>query len=167
MRAALAVLVPVIAAVVQSSLAGQLALGEARPDLLALVVVAWSVIAGAEAMWWAFAGGLAGDLLGAGVFGALTVSLLPIAALFALRPREAGPPPGIFAGSALVALGTVVHQVLYATVVVLAGRPLPELPALAGAVTAGAIYTGILALAVYPILRLLHRRTTRQPAFEW
>lgn len=166
MRAALAVVVPAFAAIVQSSLAGQLALGEARPDLLALVIVAWSVIAGAEAMWWAFAGGLAGDLLGAGVFGALTVSLLPVAALFALRPREAGP-PGLLAGSALVALGTVVHEALYATVVVLAGRPLPELPALAGAVTAGAIYTGILALAVYPILRLLHRRTTRQPAFEW
>lgn len=162
----LAVVVPGFAAIVQSSLAGQLALGEARPDLLALIVVAWSVIAGAEAMWWAFAGGLAGDLLGAGVFGALTVSLLPVAALFALRRPEAGP-PGLFAGSALVALGALVHQVLYATVVVLAGRPLPELPALAGAVTAGAIYTGILALAVYPILRLLHRRTTRQPAFEW
>lgn len=166
MRVALAVVVPVLAAVVQSSLAGQLALGEARPDLLALVVVAWGVTAGAEALWWAFAGGLAGDLLGSGVFGALTVSLLPVAALFGLRARE-GEPPGLLAASALVALGALAHQALYAVVVVLAGRPLPELAALGGAAGAGAVYTGLLALAVYPILRLLHRRTTRQPAFDW
>ncbi len=157
---------PIGAAVMQSSLAGQLALGEARPDLLALVVVSWSVVAGSEALWWAFAGGLAGDLIGAGVFGGLTVSLLPVAALFALRAREV-PPPSVLGGVGLVAAGALAHQLLYAFVVVLVGRPLPDPLPLAGALVAGAAYTGIVALAVYPLLRLVYRRTAKQPAFEW
>jgi rod shape-determining protein MreD len=165
-RIAIAIVIPVLAAALQAALAARLAIGEARPDLLALVVVSWSLSAGAsEAIWWAFVGGLAADLWGGGPFGAYTVSLLPIGAVFGIG--EGVGKRGIPAAAALVGAGAVAHQVLYALTLALAGRPLPEVAPLAGATVGSGIYTGALALVLYPLLRLLDRRTAKRPAFDW
>ena len=144
-----------------------IAVGEARPDLLALVVVSWSVIAGAaQGMSWAFAGGIVADLLGSAAFGATTVSLLPIGLGFGLRDRTTGDLT-LVAGAVLVGAGAVAHHLAHAIVLVLVGASLPPLGILfAGAIGTG-IYTGALAAAAYPLLRLLHRRTAREPAFDW
>ncbi len=167
MRVFLGIAIPVLAAIVQVTLVRFVAVGELRPDLLALAVVSWSITAGAaEGIWWAFSGGIAADLLGAAAFGATTVSLLPVALALGLRDRSAGEPP-LAAGAALVGVGALAHHLAQAVVLVLVGTPLPPIALLAGSGVGVALYTGLLALVAYPLLRVVHRRTTREPAFDW
>ncbi|MBI2324415.1 MAG: hypothetical protein HYU87_05600, partial [Chloroflexi bacterium] len=60
MRIALAVVVPLAAALLQGAVAGLITVGGAFPNLPVLVAASWAVAAGAgEALWWAFVGGLA------------------------------------------------------------------------------------------------------------
>lgn len=166
MRVSLAIIAPLLAAVAQASLVGYVTIGEARPDLVALVVVSWSLAAGAaEGIWWAFTGGLAADLVGGGPFGAVTLSLLPVAAVFGLR-GERGREPRLVAAFGLLGLATAIHQALLGAVTLLAGRPVPELTTLVTVVAGAAGYTAVLAIAVYPLLRVLHRRTAQRPAFD-
>jgi rod shape-determining protein MreD len=165
MRVALAVVVPVLAAALQASVVATAAIGEARPDLVALVVVGWALLAGApQGAWWAFVGGIASDLWSGAPFGANTISLLPIGAAFGAWERQLE--PGILAGAGLIALGSSARQFLYILVLAVLGRPLPELGALALSVVGGAAFTGVLALALYPGLRALNRRTRGRAAFD-
>ncbi|MFQ5611061.1 MAG: rod shape-determining protein MreD [Anaerolineae bacterium] len=61
----------------QSTLGPFLAVGGARPDLVLVFVVAWTLLNGfSEGLPWAFVGGLALDLLSGAPFGVFTVSLL-------------------------------------------------------------------------------------------
>ena len=159
--------IPLLAAVLQVTVVRFVALGEARPDLLALVAVSWSLVAGAmPGVTWAFAAGMAADLLGSAAFGAATVSLLPIAFGFGLRDRTAGDPT-LVASALLVGAAALTHQLAHAVVLVLVGASLPSLGALVGGSVASGVYTGALAVLTYPLLRLLHRRTAREPAFDW
>ncbi len=167
MRVFLGIAIPILTAIVQVTLVRFVAVGEVRPDLLALVVVSWTISAGsAEGIWWAFSGGIIADLLGSSAFGATTVSLLPIALVFGLRDRSEADPP-LPAGAALVSLGALAHHLAQAVVLILVGVPLPPIGLLAGSALGVGLYTGVLALVAYPLLRVVHRRTTREPAFEW
>jgi rod shape-determining protein MreD len=165
MRIALAVAIPVLAAALQAGLAYNVAIGEARPDLVGLVVVGWALLTGApQGAWWAFVGGLAADLWSGGPFGANTVSLLPIGAAFGAWERQLT--PGVLTAAGLIALGSGARLILYVLVLALVGRPLPDFGPLALAVLGSAVFTGILALALYPGLRMLDRRTRGRPAFD-
>ena len=167
MRVFLGLAVPVLAAIIQVTVVRFVAVGEVRPDVLVLAVISWSLAAGAaEGIWWAFIAGIAADLLGSAAFGATTVSLLPVALFFGLRGRSAGEPP-LAAAAALVGLGALAHQAVQAIVLLLVGTPLPPLTLVLGSAAGVALYTGLLGLVVYPAVRVLHRRTTREPAFEW
>src|SRR2546425_10729661 len=66
-----------------------MAIGAAHPSLPLLVAGAWALAAGArEAVWWAFVGGVASDLLSGGPLGATALATLPPVA--AIRVRERG-----------------------------------------------------------------------------
>ena len=110
--------------------------------------------------------GIAADLLGSAAFGATTVSLLPVALGFGLRDRTAGDPT-LVTGAIFVGAGALAHHLAQALVLVLVGAALPPLGILLAGAVGSAIYTGTLALAAYPLLRMLHRRTAREPAFDW
>ncbi len=167
MRLALGIAVPVLAAVVQASLSSYVAIGEVRPDLLALVVVSWCLAAGAaEGLWWAFSGGIAADVVSGSPFGALTASLLPIAFGFGLGRGQGARDPRVLTAAALVALAAALHQALYGVLLVALGRGLPEPSVLLALVVGAGAYTGALSVLVYPLLRALHRRTARGPAFD-
>lgn len=159
--------VPLLAALIQVTVVRFVAFGEVRPDLLALVVVSWTLAAGAaEGIWWAFVAGIAADLLGSAAFGATTVSLLPVALVLGLRSRSEHD-LGLLTASALVGLGALAHQLLHAVVLFIVGASLPPFGVLVATSFGAALYTGVLAVAAFPILRVLHRRTTREPAFDW
>lgn len=167
MKLVLGVAAPLLAAIFQVTVVRYIAVGEVRPDLLALVVVSWTLAAGAaEGIWWAFIAGLAADLLGSAAFGATTVSLLPVALVLGLRGRS-DQDTGVLTAAALVGLGALAHQILQAVVLFVVGASLPSLGPLLGTAGGAALYTGILAVVAYPLLRVLHRRTTREPAFDW
>jgi rod shape-determining protein MreD len=164
-RFALAIAIPLAAALLQGSVVPFLSIAGARPNLPVLAAASWSVAAGArEAVWWAFVGGLAADLLSGGPPGALALaSLLPVAAIglgeSTLRPRS------VVSGAVLVGVATLVAGLLYLLILLIVGQPLADPVLLAGGAAAGAIYNGILAIATYPIARWVHHAGEKQASF--
>ncbi len=165
MRVALALVVPLAAALLQGAMAA-LVVGGAFPSLPVLVAASWAVATGAgEALWWAFVGGLAMDVLSGGPLGAFTVATLPGVLLAGLGERSPAKPVAIPAGAAAVGLAALLTQALYLGILALVGHPLAPLPlALAQTVGVG-IYTGALAIAVYPLARLGRRLTEKESPF--
>lgn len=168
MRVALAVVVPLVAALLQGSLAPFLGLGAARPNFVVLVAASWSVAAGPrDAAWWAFIGGVALDLLSGGPLGASALAgLVPVVAVglgdpAGLRPRS------VPAGAVLVGVATLGAGALYLVILAVLGRPLGDLGVLVGSVVGTAIYNGVLALATYPLLRQTRRSSEKQASFGW
>ncbi len=163
MRIALAVLVPLGAAVLQGSVIPFLTIGGARPNMPLLVAASWSLAAGAgEAVWWAFLGGLATDLLSGGPLGAFALALLPPVALAGRGERSIGRPAGVLLGGLIVGLAALAAGALYVGALALAGQPLPGPGILAAETAGGAVYTGLLALATYPLARRIRRASEKQ-----
>lgn len=166
MRVALAIVVPLVAALLQGSVVPFIAVAGARPNLVVLAAASWAVAVGPrEAIWWAFLGGLAADLLSGGPVGAMALaSLLPVAALGLSESQ--GRPRSVLTGALLVGVASAAAGVIYAVVLALAGVQIPELPvALAGVVSSG-IYNAILAIATYPLCRMARRGTEKQASFS-
>lgn len=166
MRVALAVVVPLIAALLQGAVTGSISVAGAFPSLPVLAAASWSVAAGArEGLWWAFVGGLATDVLSAGPLGAFTVALLPPALVVGLGERSPARPIPVLAGVGAVGLAALFTQGLYLGILAFLGHPLgrPE-AALAETVGVG-IYTGALALLAYPLARIGRRVTEQESPF--
>jgi rod shape-determining protein MreD len=163
---ALAIVVPLVAALLQGSVVPFVALAGARPNLVVLVAASWAVAAGArEAIWWAFLGGLAMDLVSGGPVGAMALaSLLPVAALGSTE--SPGRPRSVVTASILVGVASGAAGLLYAIILAFAGVQLPDAPAIVGTSIAGAIFNAILAIATYPFLRMLRRHTEKQASFS-
>lgn len=165
MRFLLAVLIPLAAALLQGTVAPLIAFGGARPSLPVLVAASWSVAAGArEGVWWAFLGGIVSDLISAGPLGAFALASLPPVAAVGLRePATSRPTPIVF-GAVLVGLAALAAGLIYLGILAVTGAAVSSVPLAAGTTVASAVYTGVLALAVYPLARLLRRATERQGA---
>ncbi len=165
MRFVLGVLIPLAAALLQGTVAPLIAVGGARPSLPILVAASWSVAAGArEGVWWAFLGGIVSDLISGGPLGAFALASLPPVAAVGLRDAGPGRPTPIVAGAVLVGLAALAAGLLYVGILAVTGETVSSLPLAAGTTVASAIYTGLLALGVYPIARLLRRATLKQGA---
>lgn len=166
MRIALAIALPVLAALLQAAIVPFIAAGDVRPNLPLLVAASWAVAAGAaEACWWAFVGGIAADLVSGGPLGAFAVASLPAVAGVGLGERPLARPIPVLAGALFIALAALVAGLLYVAILALVGQPLPELGALLIATFGGALYTGLLAIAVYPAARWLRRVTEQDSPF--
>ena len=163
MRFVLGVLIPLSAALLQGTVAPLIAVGGARPSLPILVAASWSIAAGArEGVWWAFLGGLVSDLISGGPLGAFALASLPPVAAVGLR--EGGRPTPILPGAVLVGLAALVAGLIYVGILVATGAAVSSAPLAAGTAVASAVYTGLLALAIYPVARLLRRATEKQGA---
>ena len=166
MRVALAIALPLAAALLQSAVVPFLSVGGARPNLPFLVAGSWSLAAGAgEAVWWAFVGGLAADLLSGGPLGAFAVASLPPVAAIGLGERPAPRPVPVLLGAAYLTAAAFVAGALYVLALALAGTPIPEVSGLVIQIGGGAIFTGILGIATYPIARGVSRLTEKQASF--
>lgn len=166
MRLALAIVVPVLAALLQGAVAGLITVGGAFPSMPMLAAASWSVATGArEGLWWAFVGGLATDVLSAGPFGAFTVAALPGTLVAGMGERSAAKPIPVLSGVAAVALAALLTQVLYLGVLGFLGQPPAPVPvALAHTIGVG-IYTGALAIVAYPLARIVRRMTEQESPF--
>ncbi len=168
MRVALAVAVPIAAALLQGSVVPFVAIAGARPNLPLLVAASWSVAAGArEGVWWAFVGATAADLLSGGPLGALALAALGPVAAVGMGEAAAGRSRAVVAGALLVGVATAAAGVLYLAIVAAVGQPLAEPGFLVGAAVAGGVYNGVLAIATYPIARSMRRATEKQASFGW
>jgi rod shape-determining protein MreD len=165
MRLLLGVLIPLGAALLQGTVAPLVAVGGARPSLPILVAASWSVAAGArEGVWWAFFGGLISDLISGGPLGAFALASLPPVAAVGLRGSGPVRPTPVLVGAVLVGLAALAAGLIYLGILAVTGQAAPSLPPALGATVASAIYTGLLALAIYPVARLLRRATEKQGA---
>ena len=166
MRIVLALVIPLAAALLQSAVIPFVSIGGARPNLPLLVAGSWSLAAGAgEGVWWAFVGGIAADLLSGGPLGAFAVASLPPVAAIGLGERPAPRPTPVLLGASFMTAAAAVAGILYVLALSLAGTPVPDLPGLAIQIGGGAIFTGALAIATYPIARWLSRHTEKQASF--
>jgi rod shape-determining protein MreD len=164
MRFLLGVLIPLTAALLQGTVAPLIAVGGARPSLPILVAASWSIAVGArEGVWWAFLGGLASDLISGGPLGAFALASLPPVAAVGLRDAGSGRPMPILAGAVLVGIAALAAGLIYLGILAVTGG-VSSLPLAAGTTVASAVYTGVLALAIYPVARLLRRATEKQGA---
>jgi len=165
-RVALAIALPLAAALLQSAVVPFLSVGDARPNLPFLVAGSWSLAAGAgEAVWWAFIGGLAADLLSGGPLGAFAVASLPPVAAIGLGERPAPRPLPVLLGAAYLTAAAFAAGVLYTVALALSGTPIPDVSGLAIQIGGGAIFTGALGIATYPISRGVSRLTEKQASF--
>jgi len=165
-RVVLAIVVPLAAALLQGSVVPFVSVGGARPTLVVLAAACWAVAAGArEAVWWAFLGGIASDLLSGGPLGATAASaLVPVAVLgLAENPSR---PRSVAGGAVRVVLASLAAGLLYLGTLALAGATVGDVPLLVAAVISGAAYNGILAIATYPIFRAVRRMTEKQASFS-
>jgi len=165
-RVGLAIVVPVAAALLQASVVPLAAIGGIRPNVPILVAGCWSVATGArEAVWWAFVGGLASDLLSSGPLGAFAVAALPAVAAIGVGERSLAAPTPVLVGASYVGVAALAAALLYVALLAMAGQPLPELAALGLATIGGALYTAALALVAYPVARVLRRATEQKARF--
>lgn len=166
MRVALAVVIPLAAALLQGSVVPFISVAGARPNLPLLVAGSWSLAAGAgEAVWWAFLGGLAADLLSGGPLGAFAVATLPPVAAIGLGERPAPRPFPLLVGASFIAAAAFVASLVYVGVLALAGTPAPDAGLLFAQTAGGAIFTGGLGIATYPIARWAARASEKQASF--
>ncbi|HAF08772.1 MAG TPA: rod shape-determining protein MreD [Chloroflexi bacterium] len=166
MRIALAIAIPLAAALLQSAVVPFISIGGARPNLPFLVAGSWSLAAGAgDGVWWAFVGGLAADLLSGGPLGAFAVASLPPVAAIGLGERPAPRSTPVLIGASFLTAAAFVAGVLYAIALSLAGTTLPDVSGLTIQIGGGAIFTGVLGIATYPIARGLSRLTEKQASF--
>lgn len=167
MRVALAIVVPLVAALLQGAVVPFIAVAGARPNLVVLVAASWAVAAGPrEAVWWAFLGGLAADLLSGGAVGALALaSLVPVAAI-GLADTQARP-RSVLTGALLVGIASLAAAVIYVAILALVGIQLGDFPLLLATAVSGAAYNGVLATLAYPLCRMLRRSTEKRASFGW
>lgn len=167
MRVALAIVIPLAAALLQGSVVPSMTVADARPNLVLLAAASWAVAAGPrEAVWWAFLGGLAADLLSGGPLGALALAGLVPVALAGLGDQQLRP-RSVLAGALVVALASGAASVLYYVILGIVGASLPDAGRLLTLTVSGAAYNGVLAIATYPLCRALHRSTEKQASFGW
>ncbi|TMB94034.1 MAG: rod shape-determining protein MreD [Chloroflexi bacterium] len=165
MRVALAIVVPLVAALLQGSVVPFISIAGSRPNLVLLAAASWAVAAGArEAVWWAFLGGLAADLLSGGPLGATAfAALIPVAAVGLhddpLRPRS------VVIGALLVGVASLAAGVLYVVILAMAGTAVGDFPLLVASAVSTGIYNGVLAIATYPLARMVRRATEKQASF--
>lgn len=168
MRVALALAVPIVAALLQGSVVPFISIAGARPNLPLLVAASWSVAVGArEGVWWAFVGATAADLLSGGPLGALALAALGPVAAVGMGETTAARSRAVLSGALLVGVATAAAGLLYLAILAAVGQPLAEPALLVGAALAGGVYNGILAIATYPIARTMRRATEKQASFGW
>ncbi len=155
-----------VAALLELTLGPYLRVGDAHPHLVLLLGVIWTVASGVDAgLAWAFAGGIALDVLaprpmGSSAF-ALLISLSGVALLARplARVRVLLPIP-------LVALFSFVNSVLLLILYGALLRP-PAVSDPVSALLPGVVYDMVLAAILGPLVVSIHDRATQEERVDW
>ena len=173
-----------LVAIFQANAAPRLAVGSARPDLMLLSVVSWSLLAafrareleyGDEApslmrgindgVVWAFVGGMFLDLLSSGPLGANALALMVTAlAAGVIGVRVSGAAPIL--APLMAALGTLIYHLVYLAVLALTGQPVFLDVYMNRFILPGVVFNLALVPVVYLLLMMVDRRTSRE-RLEW
>ena len=149
-------------ALIQSSIGPFLSVLGVHPDLVLVAVIGWTLLRGpGEGLVWAVVGGLALDLLSSGPFGAATLALIVASLLAGLGYGRAFGPDLVIPLVATFPL-SLVYYVTYALLLSVLNHPVAWLPTLADVILPASLLNIPAMLLVFPVLRLLHRRTGRE-----
>lgn len=160
----------ILVAVAETSVLPALQVGNAQPDLMLLVIGAWSLRRGVEeGAVWAFVGGIALGLLTAGPFTAMLLGLLAASLILGIDPSTGigrhqtrpfgGNPVALIAG---VALATLAFHAIILVSLQLAGRRLDWLDAGVRVIAPRLLFNLVLVPFIYHPLGWLDRRTRRE-----
>lgn len=159
-----------LVALIEATVLPHLRVGNAQPDLVLLVVGAWSLRRGVEeGAVWAFIGGIFLDLLSAGPSAAYLFALLAASVVLGVDPatglarRQAQPmggnPVALIVG---VVLGTLVYHLVLLAAVQLTGYAVDWQDALTRVVVPHTVFNLVLMPFAYRGLGWLDRRTRRE-----
>jgi rod shape-determining protein MreD len=112
-----------IAAVIQSTIVPEIRVGNGGPDLILMMVLSWTMLAGLEeGIVWAFVGGILQDLMIGIPTGTTALALVIVVFLSDLVVGQIGRNNLIFPPLVLAA-GTLIYQVILAIFLSILGRP--------------------------------------------
>ena len=147
---------------IQSSVGPFLSIAGIHPDLVLVAVISWTLLRGPrEGLLWAVIGGISLDLLSSGPFGVTTVALAVTSLLAGLAYGRT------FGGYLIIPVSvtfplSLAFYLIYVTLLSLLKQSVVWLPALATAMVPASVLNMAAMLFLFPLLRLLHRRTGRE-----
>ena len=173
-----------IVAILQSAAAPRLQVSGARPDLMLLSVVSWSLLAAFRArefqyageppsllrgindgVVWGFVGGIFLDLLSTAPFGLSALALMVAALVVGVfSARVSG--SGFILVPLMAVAGTLVFHVVFLSGLALTGRPVFWDTAVARVILPSVVFNLVLIPLVYGLLSRVSRRTSRE-RLEW
>jgi rod shape-determining protein MreD len=148
----------IIAAALQSSVMPQLRIGGGAPDLVVLLVLLWAIYAPLnEALFWAFLGGIAQDLLSVLPLGSSVIGLV-LMIFFVKRLGAQLYRVNIILVVGYVLLGTVVQTVIIQIILRFMGLGLSPGNAFTYVLMPTLFYQLIFSLPVYVLIRAIQHR---------
>jgi rod shape-determining protein MreD len=146
-------------ALLQSTLLPQVRVLGVQPDMVLLVIVAWSLLRGSEeGMLWALIGGLALDMLSSAHMGVNTLPLLLIGFLTGLWQRDIVR-QDLLVPFLVIPIATILYQGAMVGLLKLFGWPGSWSASLRYAILPTALVNTLLMPIVYVLMRRVHRRT--------
>lgn len=154
-----------LAAVLQASITPQFSLLGGRPDLVFLVVLAWSLNAPLEqGVVWAFVGGILQDLMSAAPTGISVIGMVLI--VFALDAfRQQVYRVGVVTIMWAVLAGTLFQQILLMVLLLLTGFQVSLVGNLGYVVLPTVFYNFVLMFPVYFVTRRVQKRVEGRARF--
>jgi rod shape-determining protein MreD len=147
-----------IAAIIQTTVIPEIRIGEAGPDLILMLVVTWTLLAGfEEAVLWALAGGIVADLLTRTPTGTTAFALVFVSFVISNVPGQISRnnilfPPLVVAGS------TIAYHLLIMLVLRLTGTDVSIDYVLLRMSLPGALYNAILILPLFRLFGSIYER---------
>ena len=153
----LGILLLLLAAVLQSTFMPQIRIFGGTPDLVFLIVLAWSVNASLESsVTWAFIGGVAQDLLSASPTGASVVGMLLVVFGVEQLKRQVYR-IGFLLILALVMVGTLTQKLIFALLMGIAGFQFSLVDHFVYVIAPSIAYNLVFTLPVLWLVRRLER----------
>jgi rod shape-determining protein MreD len=154
-----------VSAVLEVTLAGYLKVGNANPHPVLVLAVIWTIAVGIDGgVVWAFVGGLALDALTSRPLGATAFTLLVVVGATRLIDQPFGR-LRVIAPVVVVPILSLVGSLLLMLLTASAGSRPPADPL--GLYVPGAVYDGVLALILGPLIVSAHDRRQAVERVDW
>jgi rod shape-determining protein MreD len=133
-----------------------------KPELMLLMVLAWSLLRGVEeGLVWAFVGGLMLDLFSGGPVGASALALLVVSFLSGLT-RGSVTRTSFMLPIGVALAGTLLYQTLFLLVIQLTRGTVPWTDSLFGATLPSLAVNALLMPVIFWVMAWLDRKTGRE-----
>jgi rod shape-determining protein MreD len=142
----------IVAAILQSTLIPEIRIGEAGPDLILILVVTWTLLAGFEsAVWWALPGGVLSDLLSGTPIGATALALVVVSFAISTVPGQVSK-NNLIIPPLVMAAATLLYHGILMIVLRLTGTEVAFVYTITQVSAPSAVYNLVLLLPVFRVI---------------